>query len=152
MENKKCIDCKKTKDISEFFYRNKKKGYKQSRCKKCLTRVNNEYRKDNKEKIQLIKKREYRKNEGRYRDYNLKRTYGISLEDYNKTLEKQEGNCYICKSKKTTRKNNRLDVDHCHKTGKVRGLLCSYCNSLIGNCKESIDILQNAIEYLEYHR
>jgi broad specificity phosphatase PhoE len=64
------------------------------------------------------------------RDYHLRRTYGITLEDYNRLLEEQGGVCAICKRAPST--NRVLAVDHCHKTLKVRGLLCINCNRILG--------------------
>ena len=63
-------------------------------------------------------------------------------------LKKQNYKCKICGNNETTRKNNRLDVDHDHKTGKVRALLCSHCNILLSRSKDNIEILQKAIQYL----
>jgi hypothetical protein len=63
--------------------------------------------------------------------------------------ESQEGKCAICKSTKFGRAGiSYFSVDHCHKTGKVRGLLCSYCNTALGQMDDSIDRLKSAIEYL----
>jgi hypothetical protein len=87
----------------------------------------------------------------------LKRKYNITLEDYNKMLDEQNGVCSICKDSETkifkkTGKVTDLAVDHCHSTGKVRGLLCWNCNTSIGKMKDSVELLQNAIEYLKKHR
>jgi hypothetical protein len=80
----------------------------------------------------------------------LWRFYKLTLEDYNLMVEKQKGCCKICgkhvsslKGKKT-----RLCVDHCHTTGKVRGLLCEPCNTLLGMAKDDTRTLQSAIAYL----
>jgi hypothetical protein len=87
----------------------------------------------------------------------LRRTFGIDLETYNKMLSDQNGACSICKNPETsvvknTGKIKTLAVDHCHTTGKVRGLLCWNCNTSIGKMKDSVEILQNAIEYLKKHK
>jgi hypothetical protein len=82
------------------------------------------------------------------RDYDLNKNYGINHEIYLKMLEEQNGCCKICGiSEKETGK--RLHVDHNHKTGKVRGLLCTRCNTGIGKFKEDPDIIRRAIEYVE---
>lgn len=70
------------------------------------------------------------------------RKYKISLSEYNCMVEMQGGQCGICKEKK------KLYVDHCHETGKVRGLLCQLCNSGLGLMKDNIATLKNAIIYL----
>ena len=82
------------------------------------------------------------------RDYDLKKTYGISQKDYEEMEWRQERCCAICGALK---EKNALVVDHDHKTGKVRGLLCYACNSGIGTLQDSPDTLRKAIEYLERH-
>lgn len=72
--------------------------------------------------------------------------YGVSVEEYNERIEKQNNLCAICHTEDTER---ALSVDHDHKTGKIRGLLCKSCNLGIGNLKENSKILQSAILYLE---
>ena len=74
-------------------------------------------------------------------------TYGISLEDYNNILVEQKEKCYICERHKSEFKKG-LCVDHCHKTGKVRALLCGNCNSAIGKLQESEVLFRKAIKYL----
>jgi len=78
-------------------------------------------------------------------DFNLKRYYGISYEDYDKLLLSQNNACAICKNPEYRR---RLSVDHCHATGKIRGLLCTKCNVGIGSLNDNIEYLKNAIDYL----
>ena len=75
-------------------------------------------------------------------------TFGMTLFEYNELFVKQEGCCGICKQHQTTFER-RLAVDHCHETGKIRGLLCMKCNQGIGQLKDSIEVLSNAIEYLK---
>jgi hypothetical protein len=86
----------------------------------------------------------------------LKRRFGISADEYDAILEKQNGVCAICKNAETTFEFRtgaikRLSIDHCHKTGKIRELLCFSCNSCIGKIKESIPALEAMIEYLKKH-
>jgi hypothetical protein len=85
---------------------------------------------------------------------NIKNKYkGMNgLDDYNKLLLKQNGSCAICRGQNNTTRNGkikRFNVDHCHKTDTVRGLLCSFCNSLLGYAKDSIKTLESAITYLK---
>lgn len=77
----------------------------------------------------------------------LKRTYGISVEDYRGMLEQQQGLCAICDGNY----GERLFVDHCHETGKVRALLCYACNSALGYLRDDPEIARNAVRYLERH-
>ena len=62
----------------------------------------------------------------------LKRTYGITLEDYNKLLDAQGGVCAICGEYRDNKRFRRMHVDHDHRTGKVRGVLCYQCNQNLG--------------------
>ena len=76
----------------------------------------------------------------------LKRTYGLSLEEYVALLDLQDGRCAICQAKP---KSRRLSVDHDHDTGKVRGLLCTRCNhKLLGAAHDSAAMLRRAAAYL----
>lgn len=84
----------------------------------------------------------------RTRNYDLKTQYNLSIDDYTKMLEKQNFKCYGCKITVSELGKN-LVIDHNHKTGKIRGLLCQHCNLLLGNAKDNIEILQNLIEYLK---
>jgi hypothetical protein len=84
------------------------------------------------------------------RDYFLKHKFGINEQIYNEMLARQNNGCAICK--KTTsgdKRTKHLAVDHCHKTGVVRGLLCAACNKGIGLFKDSQQNLTNAIAYLQ---
>ena len=81
----------------------------------------------------------------------LQKTYGITLEWYRKILTEQNGVCAICKKLETTQirgKTIAMSVDHCHTSGKARGLLCTQCNRGLGLFKDDPEILQSAISYL----
>ncbi len=87
---------------------------------------------------------------------NIRKYEGMnSFDDYDSKLEEQNGVCCICKGQNNTKikgKIRRFNVDHNHLTGQTRGLLCSFCNALIGYAKDSTEILQSAIEYLKSHQ
>lgn len=120
---KQCTKCGEHKELSEFF---KKEGSKDGltyQCKKCTS--------------------------DRHRQNWLLRSYGISEPDYKSLLESQGGVCKICGKECSTGRN--LAVDHCHKTGKVRGLLCKKCNVSIGAFGDDIEVMSKAIEYLKQH-
>jgi Recombination endonuclease VII len=73
----------------------------------------------------------------------LQRRYGIDLEFYEYLLAKQHGRCAICNASTT------LCVDHDHLTGRVRGLLCTHCNTGLGKFADDTDRLKAAVRYLE---
>lgn len=75
--------------------------------------------------------------------------YGINLEIYNKMLKEQHGVCAICKALPPTNRKKRLEIDHCHATGQVRGLLCNKCNVMLGSAKDDIKIMEKGIKYLQ---
>jgi hypothetical protein len=91
------------------------------------------------------------------REWTLQTKYKISLDDYKSMLESQDGLCAICRGveisqHRRTGKLKELAVDHCHATGKVRGLLCVRCNRGISYFKDTTNLLRSAISYLEKHQ
>jgi hypothetical protein len=87
-----------------------------------------------------------------YMDIDLRKKYGITLEWYRNTLAKQNNVCAICKQPETAVIRGKviaMPVDHDHKTGKARGLLCTKCNQGLGLFRDNKDILQVAIQYLD---
>lgn len=84
------------------------------------------------------------------KDRYYKRTYGISLDEFNFRFEKQNGLCLICERElqMTHLSGDSVVVDHCHINGHVRGLLCNECNRGLGYFKDNINSLSNAIKYL----
>lgn len=84
----------------------------------------------------------------------LVRTYGITADDYARMLEEQGGVCATCKNPETATQHTTgavkaLAVDHCHTTGKVRGLLCWRCNAVLGKVRDSTELLREMAAYLE---
>jgi hypothetical protein len=76
------------------------------------------------------------------------REYGITLEDYDRMYDEQNGRCAICRTNTPGGPGERFCVDHCHSTGTVRGLLCNNCNRALGHFKDDALLLQQAIKYL----
>lgn len=166
--NKKAIkkewyERNKTKLISdsrEYYSTNKKRirdtnsDYRKLNRGEILVRQKN-YREVNKESIRVRSKKYYKESQHVIKSHNLKK-YKISLEEYNNMLLSQNNLCSICNQEETSLsslgKVKNLAVDHCHKTGKVRGLLCWKCNVSLGRFKDSIELLQNAIDYLKKSR
>jgi hypothetical protein len=80
-----------------------------------------------------------------HRNTQLKSDFGITSEQYNSVLFKQDNKCAICRKE---REGRRLSVDHDHKTGKFRGILCNKCNLGLGYFNDSVDLLKVAINYI----
>jgi len=106
------------------------------------------YYKKNKDLILARSKQWYAQNKRQYRDLSLQRRFGITIKQYEEMLASQNNSCAICK---TPQGDIALAVDHCHTTGKVRSLLCSDCNTMLGLCNDNTTVLQSAIRYLENH-
>ena len=87
------------------------------------------------------------------RSHVLIRQYGIAFRHYRKLFHAQGGQCAICgllgKLPPNHTAESLLNVDHCHKTGNVRGLLCGHCNRGLGSFRDSVECFKRAIEYLE---
>lgn len=100
-------------------------------------------------------RRVYRMSKDAQRHYGLKRYYGLTGEEYGRMLAEQKGVCAICQQPETAMFNGVpkvLHVDHCHKTDRIRALLCGTCNAMLGHAKEDPAILRAAADYLEKHR
>jgi len=116
------------------------------------------WKSENKEHLDLYHKeyfsKEEKRDKRRIRNYiNGLKNYGLTLEEYESLVKEQNNQCKICSFKfKSFRECNKPQlipqIDHCHTTGKVRGLLCTLCNISLGGFKDNINTLQNAIKYL----
>jgi len=101
--------------------------------------------------------REYRQRKPHImKSIDLKKRFGISLEEYELMQENQNYVCAICKKPETrldhrTKKIRSLAVDHCHTTGKIRGLLCTNCNTSLGLLSENKEIIMNMLTYIARH-
>ncbi len=115
---------------------------------------------DNPEKWDKIYKKEYIKQKEKYGVRNSLRKVlaarKLSFDEYEKMLNTQDNKCAICNQSETRKSSTsdeilRLAIDHCHKTNKVRGLLCHGCNTAIGKFKDDPNLLKSAINYLLKH-
>ena len=92
-------------------------------------------------------RKKYLKNKDIMNKKRVVQKYSLTLDKYELMLKEQNGVCFICKRINTN--GRRLFIDHCHRTGVVRGLLCGYCNSILGYCQENPDILKGCVSYIE---
>lgn len=123
-----------------------------NRCKKCSSARRDLARKANKSPVREASNKRRQdtfrmNNKEKLKDKYLRYGYGITLQDYNELLEAQGGGCGIC-GVLVDRVGRMLAVDHNHNTGKVRGILCSDCNTALGLLKDSPELLSKAITYL----
>jgi hypothetical protein len=99
-------------------------------------------------------KSSYRPNHEKYRARELQRKYGITAQEYDSLLQAQNGVCAVCGNpEKITmyKKVISLCVDHCHTTGKIRGLLCSACNKALGALEDSPERVEALLNYIQQH-
>jgi len=142
---KRCGKCKEYKPLGDFYSLKNSRDGKGYRCKPCDSQAKIKWIKDNPEKYQESQRRN-----------NLKQKYGITLEEYYSLLDKQGGVCAICGVDKNCYDSkgaggliDNFAVDHCHRTGKVRGLLCNQCNRGLGMLGDNLENLKKAYEYLQ---
>lgn len=108
-----------------------------------------------KKRLQVLARaqRYQQKHPERIRAQQIKRTYGLEWEQYLEMFANQQGSCKICKIPLSLypkqNKHAIAHIDHCHDTGKVRGLLCKTCNAGLGNFKDSALLCKLAAQYLE---
>ena len=121
---KRCSDCREAKPLSEFVMSN---GRPFSYCKPCHN----------------LRGKKLKEKYGGSRSYHLRRRYGIDDVDVERMIEEQGGVCAICLV------GTPQHVDHDHGTGKIRGILCFNCNGGLGQFKDRVDVLRNAVTYLE---
>lgn len=152
-KNRTCKICKEYKDISNF----QKSGYQ---CNSCRAEKQRNYWASlpvevrRKRQMGVEAQKRYRENnlqktKQMSRKNHIKRKFGLSIEEYESILNSQNKVCAVCQEKCHTGYN--LAVDHNHKTGKIRGLLCKNCNTAIGLLKENIQVIENVIIYLSFY-
>jgi formate dehydrogenase maturation protein FdhE len=130
LETKTCPACKITKPLSDFVKnRSRPNGYG-SYCRPCNVAVNAAY---------------VRRRYGGYSHYRLMSKYGIGRADVDAMIEVQGGMCPICERRPA------VHVDHDHRTGRVREILCELCNGALGAFRDDPSIIARAIAYLEAH-
>lgn len=140
---KRCPKCGIEKPLSGFWKRADDRHA--SRCKPCSTQANREWRRTN----PLYERERYAKSKVETRERHLIRKYGVDLDMYDSMLAAQGGKCAICLCTPDTQAHGVFHIDHCHKTGAVRGLLCRGCNHVLGHLKDDRVSLQRAVNYLD---
>ena len=139
---RQCPKCKRELDLVSFAGDRKGKDGLQARCRDC----NNAYAKTPHGRELAAASRAKPERKKYQRNYHLQARYGITLGAWQEMFDRQGGKCPGCGS--PLEAGFKTHVDHCHKTGRVRGLLCKECNLALGNVNDSIDVLRNLIQYL----
>lgn len=138
---KHCSTCGTEKPIESFHRNPKTKDKRNAKCASCSS----EYYKSYYSRVRR-ERGDHKFNNRSTWSSKLKQKFGITADDYDQMLENQNGVCKICL--RTEPSGTRLAVDHCHSTGKIRGLLCSNCNKGIGMFQDQPSLLNSAINYL----
>lgn len=144
-QTKVCKVCGVCKSFDSYTLQARAPDKKSNTCKDCLK----SYRISTKERTSEYKKAYNLDKQDYIRYKRLYDKYGVTKEWYFEQLEKQDHKCAICSCEEPRGNGNvHFHVDHCHSTGKVRGLLCSSCNTALGNFKDSTELMRKAIEYI----
>lgn len=135
---KRCSKCKEEKELSEFHKDKQKSDGLYSSCRSCMA--------------EIYTSKEFREKRKHPRYANIKRkhkvkSFGLTVEEYESLIQKQGNKCAIC-NKHQSQLKKLLSIDHNHKTGKVRGLLCGNCNRGIGFLEDSPAIMRKAVDYV----
>jgi len=148
---KKCTKCFTLKELTEF------SGVKQksSWCKTCKRRCEADRRKKEPDRIRLLARESRKNNPDSYKNNQLKKQFGITLEQYKYMLAAQNNVCAICGNPENSKRNGKvkaLAVDHCHATNIIRGLLCCECNQGLGRFKDNANYLNKAMQYINKYK
>lgn len=151
---KKCSRCGQEKPTSDYHKDSSSKSGLYAYCKECARAKTRAWKAANPKRDKESQKRSREKNPRVYRNKQLLWTFGITLEQYEQMLADQGGVCAVCGKVEDeihpqSKKVRNLNVDHCHQTGRVRGLLCNSCNRGIGLLNDDPTVLRQALAYLE---
>lgn len=160
-QTKKCSRCHNEKPLSEFHKDRGEKLGVVSQCKECKKELYKgeqkdhrrayakRYREEHREKLRAQDAAYNRSHKEQMRAWRLRRRYGISLGTYEEMFEAQSGLCKVCGKKSH---GKRLAVDHDHKTGEIRALLCHSCNTAVGYMEDDSELLRALADYIESYR
>lgn len=166
INGKRCSKCRGVKPLSRFSKDKTRKDGHHPQCSSCVSA----YQKQWSIKPEVVERnrakqlefsrtpgrkaqiREYQRAQlpsglTRARRFKLRHQYGLEEPDYFAILNRQNGGCAICK--KPFASHSHAQVDHCHGTGLIRGLLCCHCNRALGQVSDRIDVLSAMIDYLQ---
>jgi len=148
-----CNKCGQDRPLTEFYWRPDRMIY-DAPCKPCIIKRNMSYARATPHKRAAAHKKRLERRPDHIKEHKLKWRYGLSKGQYDQLFASQGFKCAICGAKENVLKNGkkmRFYVDHCHKSGKVRGLLCLRCNSGIGYLGDNPQKVRAAAQYLEAH-
>lgn len=166
-KNKRCSSCKEEKDVSEFPKNKGTSSGLNAQCRVCSSKKHAIYYRMNKSKIQdshrrwrlnnpethrARGRRWTRKNPEKAKAMYVRSDHGISMDEFQKMHDSQKGLCKVCSKPERAiyrGKTRSLCIDHNHKTGKIRGLLCHRCNVALGLLEDDFRIVESLLEYIK---
>jgi hypothetical protein len=165
--SKICAKCKQDKPLSEYTKTKCNKSGLVARCCNCVNAAQKVWRDTHPEKGREYNRRwternpNFKKKEKFFtyeyqreaylrlgRSRVLMQKYGITADEFDSMLAAQGGGCAICARKDSGAPDRVMSVDHCHESGKIRGILCHYCNVGLGNFQDDPDRIMTAVAYL----
>lgn len=138
-----CHVCNKEQDESFFAINRSTNRGREYKCRECAAMLMKKWRHKNPQKTKTANSKNYWR-------YKLKQNYGMTKEEYEIMHGLQGGVCAICGKSEGRKNSNKLFVDHEHKGGRVRGLLCCSCNSGLGMFKDDRVLIERASLYLKH--
>lgn len=147
-----CTKCKKHKNSADFYKDSSTSDGLAAWCKDCRAHYANKYYAKNKNKVLKREAKRRKLYPDTVKSNKLNQTYGITLKERNEIARKQNYKCKICGKTEESGHYGILQVDHCHETKIVRGLLCHACNRGLGAFNDDIRSLKKAIVYLQKAR
>jgi len=162
---KTCVTCGASKELELFSKNHRVKGGFNNKCKSCAVAATQQWYADNREYCRKKRSERYKrdpegsnkavrkflkKNPHKAKQYSLKSKFDLELTTFNEMLGNQSGKCPLCETVITDK--GTAVVDHDHKTGKVRALLCAPCNTALGYFKENPIAMRNGADYIEKYK
>jgi hypothetical protein len=147
-DTKKCTKCGTIKEATDFYA-------KETRCKACVNEIRRAKYAENPEKFIARVSKFRTENPEKIRDTKLKQAYGVGIEYFDAKLKEQGNVCAGCgRNVKSVWRGKvvQMALDHCHKTGEPRGVLCIKCNRALGLLEESVETMKRLVDYVNKYQ
>lgn len=143
-----CNQCKEPKKFQEFYKQKNGKFGLSGKCKSCCSENGKRSYKNDPERFKKTTQRYFENNPGARQRTRIKYHYNLTMEEYQKLIEEHENKCAVCDKPRSELKKE-LDIDHCHTTGKIRGLLCPNCNKALGLLNDDPSVIERLLNYIK---
>lgn len=147
-----CKKCDESKPIEEFHRAPQNKDGRSGSCKTCDNVLKRAWKTANRKRHNENGRRWRESDPERYREYKrrylLQSNYGITPKEYDEMLAAQDGVCACCRTSDPGGGRSNFCVDHCHETGRIRGVLCNTCNTAIGMLGDTVESIDRVAAYM----